>query len=182
MLPPPSEQHLTDSPRPIPQPGHSDRIGSRGQWQQPVRTPAEASRHPLVGDWRGSHRHVNNRLRLYPSRPIRLASHSVNSTHRYNHEPNRLPKVKFETTEIRSALSDLRPQPAPVSDWDVEIGTDSGDEPAVWVWAVLDDKDVDLDTRISIRDCVVDFISEECEIPVWVFVSFKSASETAGSA
>ena len=90
--------------------------------------------------------------------------------------------MKFETTEIRSALSDLRPQPAPVSDWVVEIGTDSGDEPAVWVWAVLDDKDVDLDTRISIRDCVVDFISEECEIPVWVFVSFKSASETAGSA
>ena len=85
--------------------------------------------------------------------------------------------MQFANTEIRAALDELPPLPAEVSDWVVETGTDSADEPAVWVWAVLSEEDVDLDTRISIRDRVFDFIRQRCEIPVWVYVSFKAASE-----
>ena len=36
--------------------------------------------------------------------------------------------VKFANTEIRAALDELGPLPTPVSDWLVEIGTDSVDE------------------------------------------------------
>lgn len=85
--------------------------------------------------------------------------------------------MQFANTEIRAALDELPPLPAEVSDWVVETGTDSADEPAVWVWAVLPEGNVDLDTRISIRDRVFDFIRQRSEIPVWVYVSFKAASE-----
>ena len=86
--------------------------------------------------------------------------------------------MQFANTEIRNALNDLASLPTPVSDWLVEIGTDSADEPAVWVWAVLPDDDTDLDTRIEIRDRVFDFIREQSEVPVWVYVSFKTQTET----
>ena len=86
--------------------------------------------------------------------------------------------MQFANTEIRNALNDLASLPTPVSDWLVEIGTDSADEPAVWVWAVLPDDDTDLDTRIEIRDRVFDFIREQSEVPVWVYVSFKTQAET----
>ena len=86
--------------------------------------------------------------------------------------------VKFENTEIRAALDDLAPLPTPVSDWLVEIGTDSTDEPAVWVSAVLPDDRTDLDTRLGIRDCVSDFIRERSEIPGQIYVSFRTAAET----
>ena len=88
--------------------------------------------------------------------------------------------VKFANTEIRAALDELAPLPTPVSDWLVEIGTDSTDEPAVWVWAVLPDDRTDLDTRLGIRDRVSDFIRERSEIPVQVYVSFRTAAETGG--
>ena len=88
--------------------------------------------------------------------------------------------VKFANTEIRAALDELAPLPTPVSGWLVEIGTDSADEPAVWVWAVLPDDRTDLDTRIGIRDRVLDFIRERSEIPVQVYVSFRTVAETGG--
>ena len=85
--------------------------------------------------------------------------------------------MKFANTEIRAALDDLRPLPTAITDWLVETGTDSADEPAVWVWAVLDDDNVDLDTRLVIRNQVFDYIRERSEIAVWVYVSFTTASE-----
>lgn len=88
--------------------------------------------------------------------------------------------VKFENTEIRAALDELAPLPTPVSDWLVEIGTDSVGDPAVWVWAVLPDDRTDLDTRLGIRDRVLDFIRERSEIPVQVYVSFMTVAETGG--
>ena len=45
--------------------------------------------------------------------------------------------MQFANAEIRAALDELPPLPTEVSDWVVETGTDSADEPAVWVWAVL---------------------------------------------
>ena len=45
--------------------------------------------------------------------------------------------MQTANTEIKAALAELGPLPTPVADWLVETGTDSVDEPAVWVWAVL---------------------------------------------
>lgn len=85
--------------------------------------------------------------------------------------------MKFANTEIRTALSEYNPSPTPVSDWLVETGTDSVDDLAVWVWAVLPDENTDLDTRIEIRNRVLRFIRQHSDIPVSVYVSFKTVAE-----
>ena len=85
--------------------------------------------------------------------------------------------MKFANNEIRTALTECNPLPTPVSDWLVEIGSDSADDPAVWIWAVLPDENTDIDTRIQIRDRVLQFIRERSEFPVSVYVSFKTPAE-----
>ena len=80
-------------------------------------------------------------------------------------------------TEVRSILADLPPLPVDVAHWIVQTGVDSTDESAVWVWAVLTDDTADIDKRIAIRDMVFDFIRERSEVPIWVYVSFKSKAE-----
>lgn len=66
--------------------------------------------------------------------------------------------MQLANTEIRTALDHVPDLPTPVSDWIVETGADSTDDPAVWVWAVLPDDKTDIRTRIAIRDIVFDFI------------------------
>lgn len=90
--------------------------------------------------------------------------------------------MKFANTEIRTALDHVPDLPTPVSDWIVETGADSTDDPAVWVWAVLPDDKTDIRTRIAIRDIVFDFIRERSETPVYVYVSFRTAAEMEDSA
>ena len=85
--------------------------------------------------------------------------------------------MKFADTEIRAALDNLPPLPTDVSDWLVETGTDSADEPAVWIWAVLPDETADFDTLISVRDLVLAYIREHSEIPLGVYVSFRTVAE-----
>ena len=85
--------------------------------------------------------------------------------------------MQSDETKIRSILAELPPLPADVSNWIVQTGVDSTDEPAVWVWAVLPDETTDLDTRIRIRDVVFDFIRKRSDIPIWVYVSFKTEAE-----
>ena len=85
--------------------------------------------------------------------------------------------MQTSNTEFKAALAGLTPLPTTVSDWLVETGTDSADEPAVWVWAILPNDQVDFDTRIALRDRVFDFIRECSEDPVWVYVSFRTVAE-----
>ena len=88
--------------------------------------------------------------------------------------------MQTANTEIKAALAQLDPLPTPVADWLVETGTDSADEPAVWVWAVLQNDGVTLDTRLQLRDMILDFLRENSDTPVWVYVNFRAASETDG--
>ena len=90
--------------------------------------------------------------------------------------PNRTVMHSAEP-KIRSILAELPPLPADVSYWIVQTGVDSADEPAIWVWAVLSDYTTDFDIRIRIRDIVLDFIRERSDIPIWVYVGFKSKDE-----
>ena len=85
--------------------------------------------------------------------------------------------MKTANTEIKAALAELPELPTPVADWLVETGTNSGDEFAVWVWVILENE-VDLNTRIQLRDFVSDFIRKEADTPVWVYVNFRTASES----
>ena len=77
------------------------------------------------------------------------------------------------TASILSSLGALSGLPTPVSSWRVEIGIDATDEPAVWVWAMLDEEEVDLDTGKRLRDAVRRETGDER----WVYVRFRSASD-----
>jgi len=82
------------------------------------------------------------------------------------------------TTEtIESALGELSGLPTPVSSWCVETGIDAADDPAVWVWAMLDEEDVDLDTRERLRDIVRDAVHGVTGDDRWVYVRFRLASD-----
>lgn len=85
--------------------------------------------------------------------------------------------MQIAETEIRAALDTLQDLPTPVSDWLVETGTDSTDDPAVWVWAILPDDKTDIETRIAVRDRVFDFIRERSDTPVYVYVRFRTVAE-----
>ena len=87
-------------------------------------------------------------------------------------------------TSIRSALENqetLPNLPTTVSSWHVEAGPDATDEPAVWVWAILEE-DADAKTRAivreSVRESVRDFVRHETGSEVWVYVRFRGNSES----
>ena len=64
-----------------------------------------------------------------------------------------------------------------MSSWHVETGLDSADDPAVWVWAMLEGEEVDVDTGDRLRDVVRDAVRRETGDERWVYVRFRSASD-----
>ena len=85
--------------------------------------------------------------------------------------------MKFSDSAIRANLDELPPLPTDVSDWLVQTGTDSADKPAVWIWAVLPDDKADFDTLIALRDLVLPHVHEKSEVPLGVYVSFRTVGE-----
>ena len=82
------------------------------------------------------------------------------------------------TAAIESALHELRDLPTPVRSWRVEAGRDATEEPAVWVWATLEDERADLATRSQLRDMVRDAVRRAGDGIRWVYVRFRGASES----
>ena len=95
--------------------------------------------------------------------------------------PNRhqVPKCAMETTAatIESALRELQNLPTPVSSWRVEMGPDATDDPAVWVWTMLEHEEVDSRTRFQLRSMARDPVRRETDNASWVYVRFRGASE-----
>lgn len=87
-----------------------------------------------------------------------------------------------ETNAIRQALQDVD-FPVNVLTWDFELGADSTDDPAVWVWVVVDDDapkqrnfhQITSEIAGKIRDA---FFARG--IHRWPFVHFRTASEQQG--
>ena len=82
-------------------------------------------------------------------------------------------------TVIESKLGKLRNLPTPVSSWRVEAGPDATEDPAVWVWAMLEHEEVDFGTRSQLRNIVRDLVRRETDESCWVYVRFRGASEPA---
>ncbi len=59
----------------------------------------------------------------------------------------------------------------------VHTGTDSADEPAVWIWAVLPDQTADFDTLVAVGDLVLARVREQSESPLGVYVGFGTAGD-----
>ena len=78
---------------------------------------------------------------------------------------------------IEAALADLHELPAEVSSWEVEVGPDATDDPAVWVWVMLTHEGVDFQTRSRLREIVRDRVMHETADGSWVYVRFRTASE-----
>ena len=78
---------------------------------------------------------------------------------------------------IEAALRKLPELPTPVSSWHVETGPDSTEDPAVWVWAMLTDDDVEFAKRSRLRSIISDVVHDTVGSSTLVYVRFRGASE-----
>lgn len=78
---------------------------------------------------------------------------------------------------IEEALRQLPKLPTPVSGWHVETGPDSTDDPAIWVWAMLKDDEVELDKRLQLRSLIKERVAKETGPSMIVYIRFRGASE-----
>ena len=81
------------------------------------------------------------------------------------------------TADIRTELEQLTDLPVPVRSWLVEDGLDATDDPAVWVWALLDADDFDPDRMARIRFIVRDVVRSASGL--WAYVLFRGVDEAA---
>ncbi|TGG91621.1 MAG: hypothetical protein ERJ67_07700 [Aphanocapsa feldmannii 277cV] len=86
-------------------------------------------------------------------------------------------EMNIDAETIEAALRQLMELPTPVSSWQVETGSDSTDDPAVWVWAILKDDDVEFKKRSQLRSIIRDRVQKETGSSMLVYVRFRGASE-----
>ena len=87
---------------------------------------------------------------------------------------------------IMGELTELKDLPTPIARWIVETGSDWTDDPAVWVWPVLELEGVDFETRTVVREkvrrLVRDVTHRETGAAWQPYVRFRSASEERAQA
>ena len=85
--------------------------------------------------------------------------------------------MDIAASTIEAALGQLSELPTPVSSWHVETGLDSTDDPAVWVWAMLTEEEVEFAKRHRLRSIIRDLVEEKTNSSMLVYVRFRGASE-----
>ena len=85
--------------------------------------------------------------------------------------------MDIAASTIETALRQLPELPTPVSNWHVETGPDSTDDPAVWVWAMLQDDHVEFAKRSRLRSIIRDLVEKKTDPSTLVYVRFRGASE-----
>jgi len=90
--------------------------------------------------------------------------------------------MDISASTLEAALRELPELPTPVSSWRVETGPDSTDDPAVWVWAMLQDDDVEFSKRSRLRSMIHDLVDKKTGSSMLVYVRFRGASEVEQSA
>jgi len=85
--------------------------------------------------------------------------------------------MEITANTIETALRQLPELPTPVSSWHVETGSDSTDDPAVWVWAMLKDDEVEFAKRARLRSIISALVQEKAGSSMLVYVRFRGASE-----
>ena len=84
------------------------------------------------------------------------------------------------TATIRSALERLAGLPARVHGWDIREGLDSTDDPAVWVWAIIDEKDFNPKTSLQITDATLAAVRTAAP-DLWPYVAIRGLHEGPAS-
>ena len=90
--------------------------------------------------------------------------------------------MHIAASTLEDALRELKELPTPVSNWHVETGLDWTDDPAVWVWAMLKDEEVEFAKRSRLRSMIRDLIDEKTDSSMFVYVHFRGASEVENQA
>lgn len=90
--------------------------------------------------------------------------------------------IQEDLTElVRKELNGLTGLPVPVADWQIEEGYDATGDHAVWVWAILDDGELESAKRSdieTIREMVREAVTRASPAPVpWAYVRFRATSE-----
>ncbi|MCY4005831.1 MAG: hypothetical protein OXE84_03245 [Rhodobacteraceae bacterium] len=83
---------------------------------------------------------------------------------------------------LEDELRKLQDLPTPVSSWHVKTGADSTNDPAVWVWAMLKDDDVEFAKRSRLRSIIRDLVEKKTNSSRLVYIRFRGASEVEISA
>ena len=81
-----------------------------------------------------------------------------------------------DTANIRAQLEGLNDLPTPVRSWLVEEGVDATDDPAVWVWALVERDDADPDTLHRLKVIVREVVRHATGL--WAYVLIRGADET----
>ena len=81
-----------------------------------------------------------------------------------------------DTARIRSELENLSNLPTPVRSWLVEEGLDATDDPAVWVWAVVERDDVDMDSLGLLKEMAREVVRQATG-GLWAYVLVRGANE-----
>ena len=85
--------------------------------------------------------------------------------------------IDVDSETIKKELSKLSDLPTPVSSWLVEVGLDSTEDEAVWVWAMLTEDEVEFVKRKELRSIITKKIKEITNPYTSAYVRFRGASE-----
>lgn len=85
-----------------------------------------------------------------------------------------------DTASIRTQLEDLHDLPTPVRSWLVEEGVDATDDPAVWVWALIERDDADPETLDRLKVIAREVVHHATGL--WAYVLIRGADETEATA
>ena len=81
-----------------------------------------------------------------------------------------------DTASIRTQLEELHDLPTPVRSWLVEEGVDATDDPAVWVWALIERDDADPETLSRLKVIAREVVHHATGL--WAYVLIRGADET----
>ena len=85
--------------------------------------------------------------------------------------------MDITSNTIEAALRLLPDLPTPVSSWHVETGPDFTEDPAVWVWAMLTEDDVEFSKRSKLRSIIRELVHDTVGSSMLVYIRFRGASE-----
>ena len=81
-----------------------------------------------------------------------------------------------DTASIRAELERLRELPTPVRSWLVKEGLDATNDPAVWVWAIIEHPEADADNLRRLKAIARDVVRKKTD-GIWAYVLIRGADE-----
>lgn len=82
--------------------------------------------------------------------------------------------------DIRAKLEQLTDLPVPARAWLVEEGLDAADDPAAWVWALIESDGLDPDRMARLKSMARDVVRNPSGL--WAYVLVRGVDETEAAA